>query len=99
MPGFRRVASVVAVGLMASAPDSAGQTSSPPIGRIERLDPALDALVPRDARIELLADGFQWSEGPVWRKSKGYLLFSDIPSNTIFKWKQGEGVSVFLRPA
>jgi len=67
--------------------------------RIERLDPALDALVPRDARIEKLAEGFQWSEGPVWRKSGGYLLFSDIPSNTIFRWKDGEGISVFLRPA
>ena len=99
MPAYRRIASILAVGLMASAQGAAGQTSSPPIGRIERLDPALDALVPSDARIELLAEGFQWSEGPVWRKSKGYLLFSDIPSNTIYKWKQGEGISVFLRPA
>ena len=99
MPAYRRIASVLAVGLMTSAQGAAGQTSSPPIGRIERLDPALDALVPSDARIELLAEGFQWSEGPVWRKSKEYLLFSDIPSNTIYKWKQGEGISVFLRPA
>jgi gluconolactonase len=73
--------------------------SSPPIGRIERLDPAFDALVPHDARIEKLAEGFQWSEGPVWRKSGGYLLFSDIPANTIYRWKEGEGTSVFLRPA
>jgi gluconolactonase len=69
------------------------------IGRIERLDPSFDALVPRDARIEKLAEGFQWSEGPVWRKSGGYLLFSDIPANTIYRWKEGEGISVFLRPA
>src|SRR5690606_21516628 len=40
-----------------------------------------------------------WSEGPVWRKSGGYLLFSDIPRNTIYRWKEGEGLSVFLRPA
>jgi gluconolactonase len=73
--------------------------SSAPIGRIERLDPAFDALVPRDARLEKLADGFAWTEGPVWRKSGGYLLFSDIPNNTIVRWKQGEGISVFLRPA
>lgn len=73
--------------------------SSLPIGRIERLAPAFDALVPRDARIEKLAEGFQWSEGPVWRKSGGYLLFSDIPGNTINRWKEGEGISVFLRPA
>jgi len=70
-----------------------------PASRIERLDPAIDALIPADARVEKLADGFDWVEGPVWRRDKGYLLFSDIPKNTIYKWKDGEGVSVFLRPA
>jgi CelD/BcsL family acetyltransferase involved in cellulose biosynthesis len=39
---------------------------------IERLDPAFDALVPRDAKVEQLAQGFDWTEGPVWRKSGGY---------------------------
>jgi gluconolactonase len=67
--------------------------------RIERLDPAFDALVPAGAFIEKLADGFDWTEGPLWRRDKGYLLFSDIPKNTIYKWKDGEGISVFLRPA
>jgi gluconolactonase len=71
----------------------------PAVGTVERLDPALDALVPRDARIEQLGAGFDWSEGPVWRRSGGYLLFSDIPRNTIHKWREGEGVTVFLRPA
>jgi gluconolactonase len=73
--------------------------TSEPIGRIERLDPAFDALVPRDARIEKLAEGFAWTEGPVWRKSGGYLLFSDIPNNTINRWKEGQGITVYLRPA
>jgi gluconolactonase len=66
---------------------------------IERLDPAFDALVPRDAKVEQLAQGFDWTEGPVWRKSGGYLLFSDIPKNTVYRWKEGEGLSIFLRPA
>jgi gluconolactonase len=70
-----------------------------PNSRIERLDPALDALIPAGARVERLADGFDWVEGPVWRRDRGYLLFSDIPKNTIYKWKDGEGISVFLRPA
>jgi gluconolactonase len=65
----------------------------------ERLDPAFDALVPAGARVETLADGFDWSEGPAWRRSGGYLLFSDIPKNTIYRWQQGQGLSVFLRPA
>lgn len=67
--------------------------------QIERLDPSLDALVPPGAALETLATGFDWSEGPAWRASGGYLLFSDVPGNTIYRWKDGEGLSVFLRPA
>jgi gluconolactonase len=68
------------------------------IGSLERLDARFDALVPSDARLEVLADGFDWSEGPVWRRD-GSLLFSDVPQNTIYRWNEGEGVSVFLRPS
>jgi gluconolactonase len=68
------------------------------LGTIERLDPALDALLPKRAVIEKLAEGFDWSEGPVWMPG-GYLLFSDVPMNTIFKWHPSSGISVFLRPS
>src|SRR3990172_11642967 len=64
-----------------------------------RLAPALDALVPANAQLERLVRGLDWCEGPAWRKSGGYLLFSDIPKNTIHRWKEGEGLSIFLRPA
>jgi hypothetical protein len=68
----------------------------PTVGAIERLDPALDRLVPPGARIEQLAQGFQWAEGPVWRRAAGgaaggYLLFSDVPGNTIYRWQDGAG--------
>jgi gluconolactonase len=71
---------------------------------IERLDPALDALVAPDATVETLARGLAWAEGPVWRRDArggdgGYLLLSDAPHNTIWKWRDGEGLTVFLRPA
>ena len=69
------------------------------VGSIERLDPSIDALVGPDAAIEVIGSGFAWSEGPVWRKKGGYLLFSDIPNNTVYRWSKGEGLSVFLRPA
>ncbi len=70
------------------------------LGDILRHDPRLDKLIPPEAKIEVLAYGFDWTEGPVWvNRDGGYLLFSDIPCNTIFKWKEGEGVSTFLRPA
>lgn len=66
---------------------------------IERLDPALDALLAADTPIELLAEGFLWSEGPVWNATTGELLFSDIPNNVIHAWKAGTGTRVFMKPS
>ena len=66
---------------------------------IERLDPALDRLVAPDATIEVLAGGYDWTEGPVWVKDGEYLLFSDIPPNAIHRWKQGEGAKLYLKPS
>ena len=62
------------------------------MGSIERKDPAFDALVPKDAAIEVLAGGFKWAEGPVWVKEGGYLLFSDIPNNRVCKWHPKDGL-------
>lgn len=75
--------------------------ASPPatIGKIERFDSRFDQLIAPDAVIEKLAEGFEWSEGPVWVAEGGYLLFSDIPNNAVMKWKGGEGISEFLKPA
>jgi gluconolactonase len=61
---------------------------------VDRLDPALDAIVPRDARIEKLADRFLFVEGPVWVPD-GYLLFSDPNANTIYRWSETDGLSVY----
>lgn len=69
-------------------------------GNVDRRDAAFDALVPKDAKIEKLAEGFKWSEGPVWIKDKGYLLFSDIPNNAIHQWTPGKGLTRdFIKPA
>jgi len=65
--------------------------------KIDRLDPRFDQLVPNDAKLEKIADGFTWVEGPVWHKQGGYLLFSDIPSNSVYRWKPGEGLSLFVK--
>ena len=75
------------------------QNARPVIGQIIRLDPALDALLAKDAKIEVLATGFDWSEGPVWVKSGGYLLFSDVPQNIIYQWHETQGISIFLKPS
>ncbi|WP_128547673.1 SMP-30/gluconolactonase/LRE family protein [Larkinella soli] len=75
------------------------QVTYPTIGSIERLDPKLDQLLAKDAKIEVLATGFDWSEGPVWVKEGGYLLFSDVPQNTVFRWSEKEGCTPFLKPS
>jgi gluconolactonase len=71
----------------------------PIIGTIERLSPELDGILADSAKIELLADGYEWTEGPVWVAGGEYLLFSDVPANQIFKWKEGEGASLYLTPS
>ena len=69
------------------------------IGQIVKLDPRFDDLISPDSKIEVLADTFAWSEGPVWVNEGKFILFSDIPNNTIFKWKDGEGLSIFIKPS
>lgn len=61
-------------------------------------DKRFDKLLPKDAKIEKLADGYSWVEGPIWNFREGYLLFSDIPNNSIFKIANGN-VSLFLKPS
>jgi gluconolactonase len=67
--------------------------------RIERLDPRFDTLVPRDAKLEIIVEGRTWVEGPVWNPRTHSLLFSDIPHNSVFEWKEGHGVALFLTPS
>lgn len=67
-------------------------------GRIERFDPAFDRLVAAEATIEKLAEGFTWSEGPVWLN--GELIFSDVPENIAYRWKPGATkAEIFLKPS
>ena len=87
-------AAVFAGGISVSA-----QAARPTVGSIRRLSAALDAVIALDARIEPLADGFVWSEGPVWVRDGGYLVFSDVPANTMYRWSESDGASVFLKPS
>ncbi|TAK39537.1 MAG: SMP-30/gluconolactonase/LRE family protein [Saprospiraceae bacterium] len=71
----------------------------PSTGTIERLSPALNDILADSAKIEILAEGYQWTEGPVWVAGGEYLLFSDVPANQIIKWKEGQGASLYLTPS
>jgi len=65
--------------------------------KVDRLDPAVDRIVPHDAVLERIATGFTWVEGPIW--DSGSLFFAEIPSNSIRRWTPGSGVSIFQQPS
>jgi len=67
-------------------------------GSILRADPAIAALIPADAQIEKLAEGFAFTEGPVWHRGPDHLMFSDLRSNAIHIWTEAGGVSTFMQP-
>jgi len=56
-------------------------------------------LLDSTATIEVIAEGYKWSEGPVYIPDSDYLLFSDVPANRIYKWKQGNGARIYLEPS
>ena len=104
-------ATTIGAGLILTAVFACGPAEEPPAaepeapaaeaaGTVERLDPRLDELLAADAVVEQVADGFQFIEGPVWvgGADDGHLLFSDIPADTVYRWSEADGTSVFLNP-
>ena len=71
----------------------------PTVGSIERVDPKINQLISQNAKIEVLSNGFIWTEGPLYIEDGNYWLFSDIPQNSIFKWDEKEGVRLYLNPS
>ena len=69
------------------------------IGTIERFDAALDNIISANAKPEIIAEDFEWSEGPLWVEKYNMLLFSDVPMNTIYKWTEANGKEVYLKPS
>lgn len=97
----RRLVLAGAAALATTACRTVGSNSAatyPLVGQIVRDSPDMDRLIAPDARIEQIADGFTWAEGPVWI-ADGYLLFSDVPKNRIYRWSQADGASVFMEPS
>ena len=64
--------------------------------RIEVLDTEALAFIDTSAKVEELAGGYHWTEGPLYIANGDYFIFSDVPANKVFKWKDGEGVSPYL---
>ncbi len=79
--------------------ESDQENSYPTIGKIIKLDERLEQYIDPDTPIEIIAEGFDWSEGPLWVADGDYLLFSDVPQNTIHRWIEADGLSTYLTPS
>jgi len=62
-------------------------------------DPLLNKVIPEKAEVEILATGFEWTEGPLWLEEENKLIFSDIPNNSIFEWSEKGGKKLWLKSA
>lgn len=69
------------------------------IGSVQQLDPSLEKIIDTAAPVEIIAEGFNWTEGPLWVESEKMLLFSDIPPNKIYKWTETKGAELYLTPS
>lgn len=95
----------LAWGLLCACAPVADMPTRPAVGRTAAFDATLEAafrrIVPADARVEPVAEGFTWAEGPAWIAGSdgGHLLFTDVPENRLYRWSPREGLSVFLEPS
>jgi gluconolactonase len=103
---MKRILPILLLPLSVLAAAADDLTPRPVIGEILRFDPAADECLAPDAKLEVLGSGLDWSEGPVWipkdpaqPEGGGFVVFSDVPRNQVLKWKEGEGMSVWLQPS
>jgi gluconolactonase len=73
--------------------------SYPTFGRLIIEDPGFEELIAPDAKLEKLARGLTWCEGPLWSRSEKALYFSDIPRNAILRWSEAEGMRIWMQPS
>ncbi len=82
---------------------SVGQQESsheyPKTGSVDRFHPSLDKIVAPGERPEIIAEGFDWSEGPLWLPKQEMLIFSDIPKNAIYQWTEKDSLKLYLKPS
>lgn len=90
---------IVVMTFFASCKTSETKTVDNNIGTVERLDSAVNEILGRNPKFEILGEGYKWSEGPVWVESEKMLLFSDVPNNVVHKWTEAKGVEKYLSPS
>lgn len=96
-----RVLCILFLGILSSCEDQDKNrsTNANPVAMIESLDESFHQIIHDTARVEIIAEGFAWSEGPLWLDNYRTLLFSDVPENTVYKWSEETGKQVYLKPS
>ncbi len=87
------------IGILISGINVCYAQPAKPLMTIEQLDPRFNTLVSKTAKAEILADGFSWSEGPLWIEQYKMFLFSDVKKNVIYKWTKEKGKEIYLSPS
>lgn len=91
---------LIAIGLAAAALPASAAPSADSTGSVKAHAAAFRQLVAPGESMHVVADGFDWTEGPLWVAQGGYLLFSDPPKDRMYRWAPGErAASVFLEPS
>ncbi len=90
---------IIGAVLLLSLFTSCSKKDEKTLGQIETIDPALEAIVNKDAKVEIIAEGFEWSEGPLWLTDQNILIFSDVPKNIVYKWSEGKKAETYLTPS
>jgi gluconolactonase len=90
---------ILTAGLSNSLSSGDSTSARETLGTIERKDRRFDNLIAPGTSLEKMVDGHDWCEGPVWAKEGGYLLFSDIPRNSIYKLTPDKHESLFMKPS
>ncbi|MBU3822760.1 SMP-30/gluconolactonase/LRE family protein [Flavobacteriaceae bacterium XHP0103] len=73
--------------------------SAQDMGTIEFVSEELNGIFAKDAKVEKIVEGCQFTEGPLWIEKEQMLLFSDVPANTIYKWTGAGGKEEYLKPS
>jgi gluconolactonase len=98
--GFLLSATAAVAGTAPAHADEWMESPRYPDPRVRALDPAFGKLKLGLAKVERIATGMRWAEGPVWFGDGRFLLWSDVPNDRIMRWDEETGaVGVFRRPA
>ncbi|MEJ7588663.1 MAG: SMP-30/gluconolactonase/LRE family protein [Ferruginibacter sp.] len=92
------IAVIMLLGCQENQPKTAA-TQEGTKGEISIIDPEAANILDSSATLETISKGFDWTEGPLYIKDGDFFLFSDIPANKVYKWKEGEGTTTYLTPS